>query len=146
MRTKIKICGFKTPDEVKHLKPAEVDFMGIVLFFSKSRRSVSVEQAEKILTAVPSGIKKTAVTVSPTPEQVKIIEKAGFDFLQVHGNLSPEVLSDTSIPIIRAVNIKNGLPELENIAVSKHGFLMRRSREAGNPSTGMPFPVYPGMA
>ena len=134
MRTKIKICGFKAPDEVKHLKPAEVDFMGIVLFFSKSRRSVSVEQAEKILTAVPSGIKKTAVTVSPTPEQVKIIEKAGFDFLQVHGNLSPEVLSDTSIPIIRAVNIKNGLPELE-----KHSRIKAWLFDAAEPGSGKPF-------
>lgn len=113
MKTKIKICGFKTPDEVKNLNPADIDFMGIVLFFPKSRRSVSVEQAKKILAAVPSGIKKTAVTVSPNLEQVQAVEKAGFDYLQVHGTLEDEILEKTSLSIIRAVNIKNGVPELE---------------------------------
>ena len=49
MRTKIKICGFKTPDEVKHLKPAEVDFMGIVLFFRKAEGPYPSSRQKKSL-------------------------------------------------------------------------------------------------
>lgn len=134
MKTKIKICGLKTPEEAKKLNPSDIDFMGIVLFFPKSRRSVSIEQAEKILGGVPSGIKKTAVTVSPTLEQVQAIEKAGFDYLQVHGKLFPEILENTSIPVIRAVNIRNGVPELE-----KNDRIRAYLFDAAEPGSGKPF-------
>ena len=43
-----------------------------------------------------------AVTVSPTPELVKDIEDAGFDMVQIHGELSEETLDAVSIPVIRA--------------------------------------------
>ena len=35
------------------------------------------------------------------------IEKAGFDYLQIHGELKEEVLRNGTLPIIRAFNISN---------------------------------------
>lgn len=57
---------------------------------------------------------KTAVTVSPTLEQVKLIEEAGFDVLQIHGYLAEEIPEEADIPIIRAVNVKGRVPVMES--------------------------------
>ena len=113
MRTKIKICGITSPKETKYLPPDKVDFLGMVLFCPKSKRNISLDRAVEIMKAAPKGIKKAAVTVSPTVEQAEAIEKAGFDYIQIHGTLDSRIPETLSIPIIRAVNMKEGtdLPE-----------------------------------
>lgn len=77
MRTRIKICGLTSPEEAALLPPDRVDYAGMVLFCPKSRRNITIEKAREIMKALPPEIKKTAVTVSPTSEQVKLIEEAG---------------------------------------------------------------------
>lgn len=113
MRTKIKICGITSPEETKYLPPEEVDFMGMILFCPKSKRNISLTEAAAIMKAVPEKIRKTAVTVSPSMEQVEAIEKAGFDYIQIHGTLNPRIFEGIHIPIIRAVNMKEGAPDME---------------------------------
>ena len=102
--TQIKICGFTDPKEAAFISYPDVSYMGMVLFFEKSKRNISIETAKAIMRAADPRIQKVAVVVSPTVEQAKDIEKAGFDFLQVHGVLRKDVLAETAIPIIRAYN------------------------------------------
>ncbi len=104
MRTKIKICGFTDPKEAAYISADHVAMMGMVLFFLKSKRNISIPQAKAIMAAADPEIKKVAVVVSPTATQAREIENAGFDYMQVHGKLPEEVLAQTSIPIIRAYN------------------------------------------
>ncbi len=104
MTTQIKICGFTDPKEAGYVSAKDVAFMGMVLFFPKSKRNISINQAKEIMSAAEKEIKKVAVVVSPTVEQVQEIEKSGFDYLQVHGELKEDVLTETTIPIIRAYN------------------------------------------
>ncbi len=104
MHTKIKICGFTDPKEAAYISADHVAMMGMVLFFPKSKRNISIPQAKTIMAAADPEIKKVAVVVSPTAAQAQEIESAGFDYMQVHGNLSEEVLHETHIPIIRAYN------------------------------------------
>ena len=108
MRTKIKICGLTSPEEAAFLPSNQVDYAGMVLFYPKSRRNITIEKA------LPPESKKTAVTVSPTSEQVKLIEEAGFDVLQIHGHLAEEIPEEADIPIIRAVNGKGRVPVMES--------------------------------
>lgn len=54
-------------------------------------------------------VKIVAVTVSPTFEQIKIIEELGFDIVQIHGELKEDVLNNTNIPIFRAYNLSDDL-------------------------------------
>lgn len=104
MTTQIKICGFTDPKEARYISGDDVAFMGMVLFFPKSKRNISIPMAKEIMAAADRHIKKVAVVVSPAVEQVKEIEAAGFDYLQVHGALREDVLTKTSLPIIRAYN------------------------------------------
>lgn len=85
--TKIKICGLTSPAEARYLNKNHVDFAGMVLFFSKSKRNISIEQAKEIMAALDTSIKKVAVVVSPSIEQIRQIEAAGFDYVQIHGEI-----------------------------------------------------------
>ena len=52
-------------------------------------------------------IKKVAVVVSPSIEQIKEIQEANFDIIQIHGSLPDAVLNEISIPILKAFNISD---------------------------------------
>lgn len=104
---KIKVCGLTQEREADILAECGVEFAGMVLFFPKSKRNVSLETAEKILKRIKQrGVSKAvAVTVSPDIKQVEHIMELGFDYIQVHGTLKKEVYDIVTIPIIRAVNV-----------------------------------------
>ena len=110
--SKIKICGITTEEELQWLIDEQVEYTGFVIW-EKSKRYCSIEKAKEIVKkAKAGGIKTVAVTVSPGLELVQKIEAAGFDVLQVHGELEREVAERTKLPIWRAVNL-NGWEELE---------------------------------
>lgn len=108
--TKIKICGLTSPAEARYLNENYVDFAGMVLFFPKSKRNISIEQAKEIMAALDASIKRVAVVVSPSIEQVRQIEAAGFDYVQIHGEI-PETETETeaaiAIPILKAFNVSD---------------------------------------
>ncbi len=108
---KIKICGLTTAEEAGWIVEEQVDYAGIVLFYPKSKRNMTIPESEKLLAVIHGGraqsgapIQAVAVTVSPTREQVEQIQAAGFDKIQVHGELQKEVFDAIRIPVIRAFN------------------------------------------
>ena len=103
-KVKIKICGITKAEETQYLNEACVDYAGFV-FYEKSRRNVSIHEAGSIMAELNDDIKRVAVTVSPDECLVKRIEDAGFDILQIHGDLNMEVLKYIKIPVWRAINI-----------------------------------------
>lgn len=111
MIPKIKICGLTSTEEASWIVEERVDYAGIVMFYPKSHRNMTVAQAKELLPILKRGralsgepILTVAVTVSPTPEQVNEIQSAGFDRIQVHGDLSKASFDAIRIPIIRAFN------------------------------------------
>lgn len=129
--TQIKICGFTDPKEAAFVSYPDVSYMGMVLFFEKSKRNISLETAQAILRAADPRIQKVAVVVSPSPAQAEEIEKADFDYMQVHGVLGAEVLSMNRLPIIRAYNGK--AEEEEDPHICAHLF------DAAEPGSGQAF-------
>ena len=106
--TKIKICGLTSPAEARYLNENHVNFAGMVLFFPKSKRNISIKQAKEIMAALDTSIKRVAVVVSPSIEQVRQIEAAGFDYIQIHGEI-PETEAEAAIaiPILKAFNVSD---------------------------------------
>lgn len=104
---KIKICGLTGPNEAAYINKNHIDYAGMVLFFPKSKRNITISQAQEIMKALEPAVKTVAVMVSPTLQQVQQAEAAGFDYVQLHGEIIPEILSDTKIPILKAFNIKD---------------------------------------
>ena len=85
----IKICGITQDEEIQWLNEADVSYAGFVLY-EKSCRYIPISKS---------------VAVNPDVTMVKQVMDAGFDILQVHGNLTEEVLAVTEIPVWRAVNL-----------------------------------------
>lgn len=132
----IKICGLTSIEEAAYLNKNKVDFAGFVLFFPKSKRNLTIEEAKPIMRALDESIKKVAVVVSPTLEQVKEIEQAGFDYIQIHGQVVEGVYEETAIPVLRAFNgIESGELQacLDNDRVA--GFVF----DAAEPGSGKAF-------
>lgn len=100
----IKICGITQDEEIQWLNETGVSYAGFVLY-EKSSRYVPVNKTKELFKKLNNGIKKVAVTVSPDVKMMKQVMDAGFDILQVHGNLTEEVLAVTEIPVWRAVNL-----------------------------------------
>ena len=69
--TKFKICGLTTCQEAEWVSEVQADYAGMVLFFPKSKRNISLTQAEKIIQALPDEIKSVAVVVSPDTDQIR---------------------------------------------------------------------------
>lgn len=111
---KVKICGLISEADAAIINENQVEYGGIVVFYPKSKRNCSMEKAGRILRALDPAIKRVAVTVSPGRAEVEEIAGAGFNLIQIHGQLKSEVLeylcSDSkgaAVDIIRAHNIKN---------------------------------------
>lgn len=103
---KIKICGITQACEAAYLNQNQVDYAGFV-FFEKSKRYVTVEKAKEIMQELNPSIKKVAVLVSPSVMLVHQVMEAGFDVIQIHKELSSEVLQTTKLPIWYAVNVES---------------------------------------
>lgn len=104
---KIKVCGLTTKKEAEFLNENKVDLAGMVMFFPKSKRNITPKTAREIISALDKNIKKVAVVVSPTYEEIEIIEGLDFDYVQIHGELSQELESKINLPILKAFNIKD---------------------------------------
>lgn len=102
---KIKICGLTQKKEAKYLNKHQIDFAGFVLFYPKSKRNNTISQAKEIMQMLAPDIKRVAVVVSPTREQISQIEQAGFDYIQIHGNLPHKLLDQISLPVLRAFQV-----------------------------------------
>ena len=104
----MKICGMVRREDVEAANAYRPDYAGFVLFFPKSKRNLPLNEAAKLIDMLDPGIRSVAVTVSPTAGQAKEIEEAGFDMIQIHGELDQEVYNILTIPILRALNVKEG--------------------------------------
>lgn len=100
----IKICGLTDVKEAGYLNRHQVDYAGFVLFYEKSKRNLTIEQARPIMDALDQRIRKVAVTVSPTAAQAREALEAGFDLIQIHGSLQPGAL-EAGLPVLKAFNI-----------------------------------------
>lgn len=133
---KIKICGLTDKNEAEYLNANQVEFAGMVLFYEKSRRNISIDKAKEIMSALAPGIKKVAVTVSPSLKEAECIEEAGFDYIQVHGELSQEIYNTLHIPVIKAFNVSD-IKEYNNLKSDERivGFVF----DAAAPGSGKSF-------
>lgn len=133
---KIKICGLTTPKEAAYLNENHAEFAGFVLFFPKSKRNITIEQAKEIFSNLDSSIKKVAVVVSPTLEQAREIQTAGFDYIQIHGNLQEELLDNLQIPVLKAFNLDD-MEQYDYFA--KHPAIAGFVFDAREPGSGKTF-------
>lgn len=105
----VKICGLKTPETLEAAITAGADWVGFV-FFAKSPRNVSLDEAKAIGKIVGSRAKKVALSVDADDAALADIEKAlKPDFHQLHGHETPArvaaIRAKFGRPVIKAIGI-----------------------------------------
>jgi phosphoribosylanthranilate isomerase len=103
---RIKICGITTVDDALTAARAGADAIGLN-FFPESPRYLPHEHARRIVQEVPAGIVKVGLFVnSPVEEVRRTFDLLRLDLIQLHGDESPEFLSELEgRPAMRAFRL-----------------------------------------
>jgi len=107
----VKICGLTGPQDVVAAADAGARYVGFV-FFPKSPRNVSVQQAKALAAKVPFGVAKVALTVNADDALLdEITQNVAIDILQLHGSESVErvaqIKARTGLPVMKAIGISD---------------------------------------
>ena len=102
----IKICGLTQVENALACAKEGPDAIGLV-FFKKSPRNVSLNQAKKICTALPDAIETIGVFVNESYDIImEKVEAVGLSGVQLHGNEPPELidrLHEKELIVIKAL-------------------------------------------
>lgn len=106
-KVRIKICGLTRNQDVRAAVDAGADALGFVLY-DPSPRSVTAEQASKLLKEVPAFVSTVALFVNESAEEIqRVLALCPFDLLQFHGDESPEFCRQFNRPYMKAIRVRS---------------------------------------
>lgn len=106
MRTRVKICGFTNIEQAVYAARLGVDAIGLV-FYPPSPRNVSIEQAQKIVAALPAFTTVVALFVDEKEAKIRdILNHVEIDCIQFHGNEAGDACRLYNKPYIKAVSMR----------------------------------------
>jgi phosphoribosylanthranilate isomerase len=112
-RTRIKICGLtRVPDALVAARLG-ADAIGLV-FYARSPRYVDVEKAAEIARALPPFVAKVGLFVNAERTEIeRTLARVPLDYLQFHGDESPQDCEGFGKPFIKAVRVRPGADLIE---------------------------------
>lgn len=120
----IKICGVTTPEDAEMVAEAGADAIGLN-FVPSSPRAVSGQRAYDIAQAVRGRLEIVGVFANRAPEEMRdVAEQVGLDWVQLHGDESPEVLQ-------AAARMREGLGAMKAVRVGQPADVEQARRFAG---------------
>ncbi|MCG8084737.1 MAG: phosphoribosylanthranilate isomerase [Candidatus Thiodiazotropha taylori] len=141
MRTRIKICGITRTEDALTATRLGADAIGLV-FYPPSPRSVSPEQAQRIVKSLPPFVTVVGLFVNEDRAVIEqILNQVPLDLLQFHGDESTEDCSGFGRPWIKAIRMRQetDLLSLEQQYADASGLLLD-TYQAGVPGgTGKTF-------
>ena len=109
MRTRVKICGITRPEDGLKAANSGVDAIGLV-FYTKSPRAVTIEQAQVIVAALPAFITVVALFVdAPKDEVMQVLSQVNIDTIQFHGNESVQDCEQYGRRYIKAIRMTDDI-------------------------------------
>ena len=103
---KIKICGITRPHDGLAAAQVGADAIGLV-FYPKSPRHVSIEQAQAIVKVLPPFISVVGLFVNPSAEIVKqVLAEVPLSCLQFHGQEHEGFCQQFVKPYIKAFHVQ----------------------------------------
>ncbi len=111
---KVKICGLTEVNDALDAVELGADYLGFN-FYPESPRFIQPEVAMKIFEEIPGNIPKVGVFVNTVITDVlDVAIELGLDFLQFHGDESPQDLNGLGRPWFKAFRLKN-MSDLDQI-------------------------------
>jgi phosphoribosylanthranilate isomerase len=112
----VKICGLTQPRQARDCADLGADAIGLV-FFPKSPRNVTVEQARSIVEALPPKVAAVGVFVNASFDFImERVTRCGLSMAQLHGRETPELalrLLNEGVGVIKALFV-DGTPGLND--------------------------------
>jgi len=139
--TRIKICGITRAQDIHAVANSGADALGLV-FYEKSPRHVTAEQAAKLVQAMPPFVTVVGLFVNPTDAFVReVLAKVPLDVLQFHGEEPPEFCRLFGRPYLKAIRVKAGVDLVECAAryADAQGLLLDAFVEGTQGGTGESF-------
>lgn len=107
---RVKVCGLTHVDHVAAVAAAGAAYAGFV-FFDRSPRNVTLDQARALALAAPVGLAKVALVVDAEDAMLDaIVAQVPLDMLQLHGHEPPARVA--------ALRARHGLPVMKAVGVA----------------------------
>lgn len=105
-RTRAKICGITRVEDAVSAVQAGADAIGLV-FYAQSPRCVSIEQAQKIVAAMPPFVSVVGLFVNARSAEIEsILSQVKLDILQFHGDETAAECEQIKMPYYKAIRVK----------------------------------------
>jgi len=105
-----KVCGITSAEDAAAAAAAGADALGFVLW-PGSPRAVTLEQAAAIVADLPAGVWRVGVFVDATPQDLAAAaDRLALDFVQLHGDESPQACAAAPRPVWKALRLAPGTP------------------------------------
>jgi phosphoribosylanthranilate isomerase len=113
---KVKVCGITELEDALKAHESGADFLGFI-FFEKSPRKIKPEDARLIIEGLPKEALKVGLFLNQDADTVRTMaDRCRLDFLQLHGNETPEYCSRLrkAFKVIKSFKVK-GLSTIEGV-------------------------------
>ena len=139
MRTKIKICGLKTSQDISFANRLHPDYIGFI-FVPESRRFVDVNTALTLRRELDPEIRSVGVFVNAPVETVlSLADQALFSLIQLHGQENEayvqKLKASCDLPVIKAFSVSSS-QDVENALAFPSDYLLF---DHGKGGTGQAF-------
>ena len=119
---RVKLCGLRRPQDVEAANAARPDYVGFVVDFPRSRRSVPASELAILSRLVRPEIRRVGVFVDESVETIaKLFESSTIDVAQLHGSEDEAYLSrlraTCTVPVIQAFRMR-GAADVERAMAS----------------------------
>ncbi|HUS68595.1 MAG TPA: phosphoribosylanthranilate isomerase [Kofleriaceae bacterium] len=135
----IKICGITRAEDADHAARAGADWIGLNLW-PRSRRHVEPELAAEVAAAARAarpGVRLVGVFVDEEPERIEeMTALLQLDFVQLHGDESPEVTARFGARAIKALAVAQEV-DVERIAAYGCSTFLVDTPTAGRGGSGV---------
>ena len=144
---RVKICGLREPEHVHAAVAAGAAYVGFV-FFDKSPRHLTIDEAVELAVDVPLGLAKVGLVVNADNHALdRIVEAVPLDMLQLHGSETAERVAEIRdryrLPVMKAVGVasEDDLP-----ALAEYGRVADQLLVDAKPAKGADLPGGNGLA
>ncbi len=138
---RIKVCGITSADDAIAATAAGVDVLGLV-FYRKSPRHVSIEQAIEIARSLPPFTCLVGLFVNASEQDIEaVLQQVPLGLIQFHGNETEPECRRWRIPYIKAMRVRPEIPVTDMVAPyhSASGYLLDSYRPGIVGGTGESF-------
>ena len=141
LRIRVKICGITRVQDALEAVRCGADAIGLV-FYAASPRSVTLQQAQQIVAALPPFVSVVALFVNATQAEIEtVISQVRIDIVQFHGDETAAECERIKLPYFKAIRVKpdTNLLQCEIDFSSANALLLDTYSEAAYGGTGHVF-------